>query len=514
MRASSLFNGQSIAPGPVTLRLDGEQVEAVSSGPGRAVGACKDFGEAMIVPGFHDAHTHFLGGAMFRLQVDFAACAGREAFLTRLSEFVSRAGPSAWIRGHSWNSESMAWRPSRADLDRVAPQNPLFLLRNDGHAALVNSEALRRAGVDAAVKDPQGGRFERLDSGGLGSLLVDKAMDAVRPAITLPSEAEQSRVLKAQLQEALRLGLTGLQDDCSYDTRLRPAAVYASAFEAGAPPLRVNIWRSWGERASAPAAGSASEIWDIQHGPLKIFLDGSLGSRTAHLFEAYADEASNYGLELFSQSELQRAFEELDGSAECLAFHAIGDRAVARVLEASVSASGWPRVRIEHAELVRPEDIERWPEHVFASVQPTQLADDLAILSKRLGPERARMAFPLASLLQAQVPLAFGTDFPVAPLDPLRGLHWAVQRRDTEADEAFVGEQCLSFEQAMAAYSVGSAEVIGRGSQLGCLRAGMLADCVVLRPDPRPALACGAWVDFRSLEVAAVVLNGRLVFEA
>lgn len=520
--------GQVAAVGPAALELRGPTTRVISL-RGRA-----------LLPGFHDAHTHFLGGALaaecldpsaVQSSAELAACV--KAWLDeRRGEGAAGSGGSGasgagaeplWVQGRGWDADRFpagAW-PLRADLDRVAPDVPVILRRRDGHAAIANGRALALAGIGRDTPDPPGGRILR-DAGGepSGILLESPAIDLVLNLVPAPDAETKRRALRRALARASALGITSLQDDTSYDERLDAARIYASLRDEGALPLRVTIWRRLGrtpeDLAAEAAALGPSE--DVRFGLLKGYLDGSLGSRTALLWEPYCG-CGERGVDLDEAGTLRRDVAEAHRAGYQVGLHAIGDLALSRGLDA-FAAAGPPaelrarRHRIEHAQLFRPGDVERLAaQGTVASVQPIHLASDLLIARERLGEERCRGAYPWASLLRAGAPLAFGTDWPIEPLEPLDGLYVALRRlpppsRRVAAEPFFPGE-AIGLDAALRAYTLGSAEAAHQEDRLGRLAPGYLADALVLSADPR-AVEPEALPDLR---VELTVRGGQVVFE-
>ncbi|RMG18602.1 MAG: amidohydrolase [Planctomycetota bacterium] len=454
-----------------------------------------DLAGGMALPGFHDAHTHLLGGALAEECLDTSGVRSPEELAARVAGWIEKRGAAGWIHGRGWDSDAFPGRrlPTRAHLDAVAPNTPVLLRRRDGHAALANSSALDAAGVGPGTPDPPGGRFLRDAEGRpTGLLLEEPAIDRVARLLPPPTQDDCERALARVLRRAASLGITSLQDDPSHDARLPAARAYAALYRRGELPARVCVWRRLG-RPLASLRAEETELARLgvpaQHlrfGLLKGYLDGSLGSRTALLFSPYADAPDTAGVDLDPVDRLEPLAREAATAGYSVGLHAIGDRAVARALEI---LAGCPRtsgqaLRVEHAELFRPQDVARVQAgDVVASVQPIHLASDAEILTERLGNARARWAFPLRSLLRSGAALAFGTDYPVEGLDPLPGLACAVARRPPNTAAAFVPEEALTLEEALHAYTRGSAAAAGLGPEFGRLEPGAFADVAVLDTD-------------------------------
>lgn len=511
--------GERVAAlGPAALELRGAQTRVVSL-RGRS-----------LLPGFHDAHTHFLGGALAGEQLDPSSARSSAALAELVAAWLAerpaeRAAGGLWVQGRGWEADAFpggAW-PRRADLDRVAPDVPVILRRRDGHAALANGRALALAGIGRETADPPGGRILRDEQGEPNGILLEApAIDRVLACVPAPDVATQERALRRALPRAAALGLTSLQDDPSYDDRLEAQRAYARLRDADQLPLRVTLWRRLGRplaelRAEAEACGPCEQV---RFGMLKGYLDGSLGSRTALLWEPYCDRHEcGTGVDLDEAGTLFRDVAEAHAAGFQVGLHAIGDRALSRGLDAFAQA-GPPhelrarRHRIEHAQLFREGEVERLAaQGTVASVQPIHLASDLLIARERLGPERCRLAYPWAGLLAAGAPLAFGTDWPIEPLEPLEGIYVALTRRPPPSrglrEEPFHPEQGVSLTAALRAYTLGAAEAAHQEDRLGRLAPGYLADLIVLSGDPRQVPPEG----LPELRVELTIRGGAVVFE-
>jgi predicted amidohydrolase YtcJ len=527
VEAPLAVSGERVAVlGPEALDLRGPQTRVVS-----LAGRC-------LLPGFHDAHTHFLGGALTAERIDPSGVKSSAELAALVADWIAarpeeRAAGTLWVTGRGWDADHFpggAW-PERADLDRVAPDVPVILRRRDGHAAIANGAALARAGIDRDRPDPPGGRILRDASGEPTGILLETAIDVIREAIPAPDRATKLRALRGALGTASALGITSIQDDPSYDDRLKAGPLYAELFESGELPLRVSIWRRLGREhgdlhAEAAALVSSRLRNHVRYGMLKGYLDGSLGSRTAHLWEPYCDReacsvaAEDCGVDLDEAGVLLEHVVAAHRGGFQVGLHAIGDRALSRGLDA-FAAAGPPeelrarRHRIEHAQLFREGDVERLAaQGTVASVQPIHLASDLVIARERLGEERCKNAYPWASLEQAGARIAFGTDWPIEPLAPLDGLYTALARQAPPSrglpPEPFHSEQALSLESALRAYTLGSAEAAHQEDRLGRLAPDYYADLVVLSADLR-ALAPSELPEQR---VELTLRGGEVVFEA
>jgi predicted amidohydrolase YtcJ len=470
-----------------------------------------------VVPGFNDAHVHFLEGGHGLLSVDLRGAADEADLARRLEEHARTLPAGAWIRQGNWDHQRWPGGrlPSRASIDAAAPEHPVFVNRLDGHLALCNSLALRQAGIDRRTPDPPGGRIERDAAGEPTGIVMDNAMDLVRRAIPEPSRELNRRAARAALAEAARLGVTTIQDDSAIDA----LPTYLELRDRGELTARLSVWRPIRALAALIASGMRPGLGDdwVRLGPLKILADGSLGAGTAAMHEPYLDEPDNRGLLLYEVAELEDMIQRADAAGFALAVHAIGDRANQVVLDAFAKAlqrnGGGPRpFRIEHAQIVTRADLARYRAlGVIASVQPSHAIDDLRFAEARLGAARCADAYNLRSFLEAGVDVAIGTDWYVEPLDPRLGLYASVTRERPEGgpEGGWLPQEKIALEQALDLYTRGSARAERTERDKGTLLPGRLADCVVFAADlfalpPRELL---------QVPVDATIVGGRVVFE-
>jgi len=521
LRGGRIWPGKGLPPATALAVRDG-RVAAI--GGDDAVGGLAgngtrvvDLRGRLVVPGFNDAHVHFLEGGFGLLSVDLRAARDEAELAARLAGHAARVPPGAWIENGYWDHE--AWpsraRPTRWLIDAVTPDHPVFVKRLDGHMALANSVALRLAGITRDTPDPPGGTFERDGRGELTGIVKDNAMDVVARAIPPASREANRRAARAALGEAARLGVTTIQDNSAVDA----LPTYQDLRDAGELTARMNVWRSIAARPALEAAGVRTGLGDdwIRLGALKILADGSFGAATAALEAPYDDHPETDGLLLYPEDELREMIRAADAAGFQLAVHAIGDRANRLVLDAFADAARRHgprdrRFRIEHAQMVRREDLPRYRAlGVIASVQPSHAIDDLRFAEARIGRERSRLAYNVRSFLEAGVPVAFGTDWYVEDLDPRRGLYAAVTRESLEGTPAggWLPRERIGLEDALDLYTRGSAYAEGAEARKGTLQVGRLADAVVFAADlfampPREIL---------TTPVDLTVVGGRVVYE-
>ncbi len=496
-------------------------------GPGTRV---VDLEGRLAVPGFIDGHVHFIDGSFELLEVNLKDARDEAEFVRRIAEKAKSLPPGRWMLGGSWDEEAWpdAKLPTRWMIDPVTPANPVLIWRYDGHAALASSLALKLAGVTRDTESPPGGVIVRdPKTGEPTGVLKDEAESLVDRVVPPASEAEMEEALRAGLAEARRAGVTSVQNitvgtDSAGRGFAREIHLLRRAEQEGWLTCRFYEITPVADWKQLAAAGISRDMGGdfIKLGAVKAFADGSLGSRTAWMFEPFADDPANRGLPMELMSPPSK-MEELARGADAVriqvAIHAIGDRANAEVLDlfARVGSRDAPRhrFRIEHAQHIRPEDFARFARlGVIASMQPYHAIDDGRWAEKRLGHERSRSSYAWRSMLDAGVPLAFGSDWPVAPLSPLLGIYAAVTRAtlDGKNPQGWFPEQRLSVEETLRAYTVGSAHAAFEEAEKGTLAPGKLADVVVLSDDffqiPPEKI--------KDARVLLTVVGGKVVYQA
>lgn len=415
---------------------------------------------AFVWPGLADAHGHVEWLGRSRREVDCAGAESAEACAARAGERARALPPGAWIRGRGWDQNRWpgAAFPDEAALTRAVPHHPAVLLRVDGHASWANAAALAAAGIGPGTADPPGGRILRDERGRPTGVLVDAAQDLVLRRVPAPPEAEIEASLLAGMEALAGLGLTSVHDAGVGPETL---AVYRRLAREDRLPLRVYAMGS----AEGPVP-AREEIGRLSVRAVKLFADGALGSRGAALFEDYADEPGNRGLFLTEPGALAERVREIAAAGLQPAVHAIGDRAVAAVLDAFEAAGPGLRglrPRVEHLQVVRPDDLARLARlGGVASMQPVHRTGDAPWAEARLGKERLRWAYAWREVLRAGIPLAFGSDFPVEGADPVAGIAAA--------------ERELSRDEALAGFTRGAAFASFAEERRGTIRVGLDAD--------------------------------------
>ncbi len=474
-----------------------------------------------LLPGFNDAHVHFLAGGESRSYVDLRSSANPEEMARRLADYAKKVPAGRWIVGGDWDHENWpgAPLPTRRMIDAATPDHPVFVSRLDGHMALANTRALRLAGITRETRDPEGGFIVRDAQGEPTGVLKDAAEDLVTRVIPPRTFEERAAFARAATDYAAECGVTSVTDMSAGED----VGVYQYLLERGELKTRIYAIRSIVSWEALGQTGIRAGFGDsrLRLGGLKGFADGSLGSTTARFFEPYADAPDTRGL-LFDQMlpegiMLQRVL-AADQAGLQVMIHAIGDEANWRILEIyrQVEEQNGPRdrrFRIEHAQHLRAGDLPRFGrQRVIASMQPYHAADDGRWCDKRIGPARGATTYAFRSLLDTGAVLAFGTDWTVAPLNPLLGLQAAVTRRtlDGKHPDGWIPEQKLTLDEALRAYTLGSAYAEFAEKTKGSLAPGKLADLVLLDRDLYKIPSAG----LDQAKVLLTVMDGRIVFEA
>jgi predicted amidohydrolase YtcJ len=475
----------------------------------------------LVLPGFNDAHVHFLDGGQSVESVALRDAKSEAEFRQRIADFATRQPAGRWITGGEWDHENWtpARLPSRQLIDGVSAGHPVFVERLDGHMALANTQALGLAGITRHSPDPPGGTIVRDASGEPTGVLKDAAMGSVLRAIPTPSPEQMSEAVRAAMHYAAENGVTSVQDMSAGRDVVR---VYQALFEQGELTVRISGHQplaSW-ERLAAVGlrAGFGSE--KLQIGALKGFADGSLGSMTALFFEPYLDAPDTRGLaneEMIPEGKMRSHILGADRAGLQIAVHAIGDRANHIILSMYQEAERRNgdrdrRFRIEHAQHLRLEDIPLFGRlHVIASMQPYHCIDDGRWAEKRIGPERAKTTYAFRSLLDSGAVLAFGSDWPVAPMAPLMGIYGATTRRtlDGRHPEGWVPEQKITVAEAIRAYTMGSAYASFDEKLKGSIQPGKLADLIVLSED----ILTIPPTEIQSARVETTIFDGKVIYQ-
>jgi predicted amidohydrolase YtcJ len=475
-----------------------------------------------VLPGFIDAHVHFSSGGGEISSVQLRDAASPQEFSRRIGEHAKKLPKGEWILGGTWDHELWGGAPLPAHdwIDALTPDTPVFVTRYDGHMALANGLVLRLAGITRETKDPPGGTIVRNKDGIPTGLLKDAAMDLVYSVMPQPSEGRLLRMIRAGMNEARRFGVTSVHDISSTED----VRAYQTLAWRGELTLRIysiTPLPQWQAPATAGIRAAFGNDW-IHLGALKGFADGSLGSTTALFEQPYSDAPETSGLPnemMLPEGNMLTMALGADKAGLQLVVHAIGDKANRTILDiyTEVAKQNGPRDdrrwRIEHAQHLLPGDFARFSSlGVIASVQPYHAIDDGRWAEKRIGYERCKTTYAFRTLLDHNVRLAFGSDWTVAPLNPLLGLYAAVTRAtlDGKNPNGWFPEQKLTLKEAIEAYTMGSAYAEFGEKTKGSLTPGKLADVAILDTD----LFSIAPERIKDASVRYTVVGGKIVYEA
>jgi predicted amidohydrolase YtcJ len=487
-----------------------------------------DLHQQFVMPGFNDAHAHIGQSALAKLTASFVGVRSLAQFQQRIRESLQEHKPGEWITGFGWDQTLWPDKrdPTKEDLDAVSNQNPMIFTRVDGHVAVANSLALQAAGITKDTPDPAGGRIRRDPDTGepTGFLEEDAATSFVYSKIPAPTMEQRRHGIELVLANAARTGVTSVQDcsvlKLSTDSSFSPDnfLVYQQLRKEGKLTARITEWLDFtlpvNKLEELRSEWGSTDPW-LKTGALKAFMDGSLGSRTAAMLAPYSDAPGTSGILRMDREKLKAMAIERDRTGFQLAFHAIGDRANRVALDtfAAVAAANGPRDRrdrVEHAQVVAPNDFARFGSlAVIASMQPSHLLDDERWAGDRLGPERSRGAYAWRTMQQNGVRLAFGTDHPVEPLNPLRGIYACVTRQLPQGGPSWEPQEALSLNDCLRAYTVGSAYAEFEEKAKGTIAPGMFADLVVYPVDLNQVPAR----ELLAIPVKMTIVGGRIVYQ-
>ena len=478
----------------------------------------------LLLPGFNDAHVHFVEGGLQLDSVQLNDATSTDEFVRRVRGQAQKTPKGEWIKGGEWDETK--WSPpnlpTKELIDPVTPDNPAFLDRYDGHGALANSTALRLAGITAQTPDPPGGVIVRDAQGNPTGALKDAAKDLVIKVIPPLSHERRLRAIRRALEYSASLGVTSVQHMNDGEDNYIDIRAYGELLQSGELTTRVYVapaisdWQDQAKIGIRHAFGSSF----LRVGALKTFADGSLGSRTAYFFAPYSDEPNNSGLlgeQMQPLSRVRDWMTQADAAGLQLCTHAIGDRAISTVLDlytdvVRANRGMERRLRIEHAQHMAEKDFARFAQlDVIASVQPYQAIDDGRWAEARIGHDRASRTYAFRTFLNHGVHLAFGTDWPFGPLDPVLAVYAAVTRAtlDGKNPNGWFPEQKLTVEEAVQAYTMGSAYAEFQEKDKGSITPGKLADMVLLSDD----IFNIDQAKIRDVKVLKTIVGGRLVWD-
>jgi len=470
---------------------------------------------SMLVPGFIDTHVHFISGGAGLASVQLRDAATAQEFTRRIDEYAHTIPAGEWIMYGDWDHTLWGGELPRRDwIDEITPDNPVWVYRLDGHMALANSLALELAGVDADTPDIAGGEIVRYEDGRPTGILKDNAMALVEDAIPESAAAQLDREATAAMHYMAGNGVTSVHDMAAWDS----LATYRRLEDRGALITRIYSvvpLRDWARLRDEVAANGTGDDW-LRIGGLKGFMDGSLGSHTAAFLEPFTDAPDDSGFLINDLDDMREWIGAADAAGLHVMVHAIGDKAIRDLLDiyldvAETNGERDRRFRIEHAQHIHPDDIERFAvQHVIASMQPYHAIDDGRWAEKIIGPERAKTTYAFRSLLDAGARVTFGSDWSVAPATPLEGIYAAVTRRTLDGANpgGWVPEQKISVEEALRAYTADAAYASFEENRKGTLKAGMLADFVLIDRD----LTAIPPETIRDARILETVVGGKVVY--
>jgi predicted amidohydrolase YtcJ len=519
-----IWSGDQSRPFVEAVAIEGNRI--VAAGTTEAVSAAAprnarriDLQGRLAVPGFIDNHVHFVDGGLQLARVSLRDAASPEEFARRIGDYAKKIGKGKWIIGGEWDEQ--LWTPyrlpTRQMIDAFTPDNPVFVSRLDGHMALANTAALALGGVRRQSKDPAGGTIVRDAQGEPTGLLKDTAMNPVFAVIPPPSLDDRVAAAKAALKEAARLGVTSFCDMSGSDA-FDDLRAYQRIEKEGGLTARVYLFTPIAEQQRLIQASIEKRFGSdrLRIGALKGFSDGSLGSSTAAFFEPFEGEPDNRGLtmEAMDNGSMRKWVTDATSRNLHIGIHAIGDRANDAVLSIFESIPDFRdrRFRIEHAQHLNPALIKRFAEdRVIASMQPYHAIDDGRWAEKKIG-SRIRGTYAFRSLLDAGATLTFGSDWTVAPLNPLLGIYAAVTRRtiDGRNPKGWVPQEKITVEEALRCYTAHNAFAMFAENTVGRIAPGMLADIVVLSAD----LFTIAPEAIENVRVEMTIFDGEVIYAA
>jgi predicted amidohydrolase YtcJ len=524
---AKIWTGDASKPTAESVAVLGDRIVAVGSNS--EVDAWRDSNTKVIdaqgkllLPGFDDAHVHFVSGGAQLDAVQLNDATSAQEFVRRIAERAKSAPKGEWIMGGDWDETKWtpASLPTHEMIDAVTPNNPVAVSRYDGHMVLANAIALQLAGITAKISDPPGGSIVRDGKGNPTGALKDAAMDALFKVIPPLSHDQRMHAVKRALAHAASLGVTSVQD---MNPEFADIAVYSELVEKGELTTRIY---------AAPLITQVDDLTKIgiRHafgtpylriGAVKGYADGSLGSATAYFFAPFVDQLQNHGLlsdEMHPVSLMRDRMMRADSSGLQLCTHAIGDQGISIILDiyAEIEKAHGPadrRWRIEHAQHMAAKDFDRFDSlHVIASMQPYHAIDDGRWAEGRIGRDRASRTYAFRTFLDHGVRLAFGTDWSVAPLNPMLGVYAAVTRAtlDGKNPDGWFPEQKLTVAETVSAYTLGSAYAEFQDQEKGSIRIGKLADMVILSDD----IFSIQPEKIKEVKALRTFVGGKLVWEA
>jgi len=476
-----------------------------------------DGGGRVVLPGLTDAHAHVYSQGVLTVTLNLLGSPSVEDAVARIGEFAANRR-TGWILGRGWNQ--VLWPvkefPTAADIDAVVADRPVWLRRIDGHAGWANSRTLEIAGIDADTPDPVGGKIIRDDNGKATGVLVDTAMALVEKHVPDPTRNEIREAYASAIDSLLALGITGVHDAGISKTE---AEVYMSMADDGELGMRIYAMLSDSgpnlDAFAEPIRGYGNDHLDIAS--VKLYSDGALGSRGAAMIEPYNDDPENRGLPFYTQEQLDAFVRKANSKGFQVGIHAIGDLGNRMALDAFERAQGGKasplRNRVEHAQIIAPEDIPRFSKlGVIASMQPVHATSDMNMAEDRVGPDRIKGGYAWRRLLDSGAVIASGSDFPVELPNPFHGLYAAIARQDREGlpDGGWYADQAMTRAETLHSFTLGAAYAAHQEARLGSLEPGKWADFIVIDRDYFEIPVD----EIDDIQVLQTWVGGRLVYDA
>jgi len=468
----------------------------------------------LLTPGFIDCHTHFIDGGFALSSVQLRDAKTPAEFISRIKAYAQTLPKGVWITAGDWDHENWGGElPTRAWIDSITVDHPVWINRLDGHMSLANTAALKAAGITDGVKDVAGGSIVRDKTGKLTGVFKDNAMGMIDKAVPPPTPDQKDKALEAAMAYVAARGVTSVHNMSGYQDvfeRARDRNALTTRIYAG---MLLSDWKTLADKIKQKGRG---DVW-LRRGVLKEFVDGSLGSHTAAFFKPFDDTPKDSGFFVIREQELHRLIKSADSAGLQVTVHAIGDKAIHTLLNtfeqvAAENGNRDRRFRIEHAQHIAPDDIKRFAAlMIIPSMQPYHAIDDGRWAEKVIGHERSKTTYAFRSLLDAHAKLAFGSDWFVAPPTPLEGIYAAVTRRtlDGKNDNGWIPEQKITVEEALQAYTTNAAYASFEENIKGTLAPGMLADMVRLEKDitviPSP--------EIRDVKVLTTWVGGKVIYQ-
>lgn len=479
-----------------------------------------DLGGRFVMPGFMDNHVHFMEGGAALASVELRDAKTPEAFKQRIIDYAKDLPEDRWILNGNWDQTQWGGElPHKNWVDQETPHVPVYVIRIDGHMALANSAALRAAGITRDTPDPSGGLIMRNVAGEPTGILKGNALNLVLSVIPAPSEDELMEQFSLAQNHALSLGLTKVHAVTAYPTETTMLDIFKMAKANGIMKIRAQVstpieaWQKMEDAVTDNGRGDDQLKW----GGIKGFIDGSLGARTAWMYDPYTDDPNSTGLPLNDPKELSSWMQGADDAGLELSIHALGDKGIDMVMSQMKAVAGDDirsrRYRIEHFQHPTKDAIKRLADTgIIASMQPYHAIDDGRWAEDRIGAERLQTTYAFRSILDAGAILTFGSDWPVAPLSPIKGVYGAVTRRtlDGANPDGWIAQQKISVEEALTAYTRTNAYSFKEEDVAGSLEAGKRADFIILSADPRKVPA----KDIADIDVLETHIGGERVYAA